>query len=436
MSLFNGHILPSSSYVALQRITLAFNIGDVEILDHTRLVAHAMLLEPKVGTTSNANGRTWWHAKKIECEYWVSINPGEFRTEPPERPCSIKEIPDDFPFVPIRQMLQDALAACSSVLPVYEEELRVMALAARLLARDSKPSLAPILDAIAHNRAQIADKHAFDTMLARLYEEYLFEGVCTVDDFSIVLLLFQLPYQTGRAFDYTKVAHPRSFLANYIRRMLSGAEEANVRLRFAKVASQFRVSGREMIRAALDGTMSGMSRKLGLAIHLFTSANAIVDGLQDAGVKDLPYPPNLGSESFACTNSAINLGAEFFFAAPDGFAKLVRAEVANGRGTLQSLEKHHSSEFEPTFTRNFAKILTAQAETLSDDGIDTRRGASALKTFLDEHWEDAQMDMETEWAEHALGKAYLKLDERDAAEEISLRIAKRRLERSFGSSSN
>ncbi|WP_334374548.1 hypothetical protein [Bradyrhizobium sp. AZCC 1719] len=292
------------------------------------------------------------------------------------------------------------------------------------------------MDDIARNRAQIADKHAFDTMLARLYQEYLFEGVCTVADFSIVLLLFQLPYQTGRGFDYAEVAHPSSFLANYIRHMLSGPEEVNVRLRFAKMASRFRANGREMIRTALDGTMSGMSSKLGLAIHLFMSANAIVDGLQDAGVKDLPYPPNLGSESFACTSSAINVGAEFFFAAPDGFAKLLQAEVINGRRTLESLEKHHSSEFEPTFTRNFAKILTAQAETLSDDRIDIRRGAGALKAFLDEHREDAEMDMETEWAEHALCKAYLKLGERDAAEQISLRIAKRRLERSFGSPSN
>ena len=77
--LYGGMVIEGAMFPALERIAVGFNVADLEVMNATLFGVEAMVQE----YDPDDPRRIWWHWVHKGNESWVSINPGEFRRNPP-----------------------------------------------------------------------------------------------------------------------------------------------------------------------------------------------------------------------------------------------------------------------------------------------------------------------------------------------------------------
>jgi hypothetical protein len=147
----------------------------------------------------------------------------------------------------------------------------------------------------------------------------------------------------------------------------------------------------------------------------------------------LEFSPVLAEEALACTLDGISSGARFCALDPEKEAFSLLRRLDPDMWTFRSvrdLARRDASEIRPVFTRCFADILAAQALTLLGNPTHIRAGIARLEEIR-HGFHALETDFERGWIEHALLKAYGKLNDDEAklrlAAGISARLVTRML---------
>jgi hypothetical protein len=231
----------------------------------------------------------------------------------------------------------------------------------------------------------------------------------------------QLQAMTNRWVEEDWAARPSAFLKPYISKMLDDSASAQGIMKVCELEYD---DGREYVRRALAGSMQDMPRSLMLAWHRFLGAFRIADAVKKAkpNFTALPIDAIVVEEAAAWTITSVDLGVRFFLGHPDQEASDRIRNQNLFQTEVERVTRASSSETEPTFTRRFSEILTAQAMTQSNTRDLVERGVRDLLTLRAET--DASTgDLEVAWVDHSLLKAYIQLDDRAAAESFATKIA-------------
>jgi hypothetical protein len=112
VSLFAGNVIAGTAYPGLERVCVAFNTADEAVQNRA---SHTVEVMSQAHDPDDPR-RVWWRSVDPNGAIsWISINPGEFRTSPPDPPCIVRDIPDGMPTVSLRDMLEGAVASCEAV---------------------------------------------------------------------------------------------------------------------------------------------------------------------------------------------------------------------------------------------------------------------------------------------------------------------------------
>ncbi|WP_166300741.1 hypothetical protein [Bradyrhizobium sp. 2S1] len=414
--LFDGVHLEWSFYPALERFCVVFSMMKEQRLEQTRF---------KVGVMSEAHDpgskeRIWWHSKTGGSEEWVSINPGEFRTTPPELPCTIREMPEGFRDLSMRSILSRIVERASTVPPMSRFERIALNRAKSILAGDSQQACLELCRRIRAER--LTSREQYQAFCDRLFDEYLFGMRCTVIDFTMAMMLFRLPPTLNNSIGEDWATDPGAYLRLYLEAMV---KDPAAFPKLVEVAHGERSRALETVDKALESTMREMPRQFLHAAHQFLTAHCIVDMMVKGGVPEdrLPFRANLADEGFACTFAGIQSGAELFLSHPNTLALLLPRERDGRIGReARSFIERQSSSIQPNFTSTFGKILLAKAKLQSADQSEFESGLSTLLT-LEEELSLLEYELEREWIDYSLLEAYQRVGNEEEAAKKAARIA-------------
>lgn len=413
-----GIHISEAYYPALDRLSVAFNL-----IPEEQLNAATALVETAVDYQQHnpsETPRVWWHVNRGGHEQWISINPGEYRTTPPQQPCVIREASLTLPRTSHRALLQEVFQTCSSHPPVSPFETSVYNRAVRLMRRQGDGDLAGIRQEL-RNARRITKRDDYQSLIQRLYQEYFEELVCPVSTYTHSVLLLQLQATSNAWIEQDWTARPIDFLDSYVAQLLHTPQTAR---RVLEVCELEYDDGRKHLRSALAGTMKEMPRHLMFVWHRFYGAFRLLKLTERAGLSTASLNPIVVEEASACTIAGLNLGAWFFFSHPEE-EPLARLRVTKlSPIALSQKTRASSSETEPKFTRKFSEIISAHAMTLCGEQTVIKKGIETLLKLRNEtNSFDAQL--ENAWMEHALLNGYRELGDRSESERYALMIAVR-----------
>lgn len=420
VSLFGGAVIGGTTYVGLERICLAFNVADEAFLDSASHAVEVMS-QPDDG---NDGGRVWWRSVHRGGEVtWTSTNPGEFRTEPPEPPCIVRDIPDGTPQVSLRAMLKGGVKSCEVLPPFSDRESEILDTAKRLLARTNERLPVDFYESV-RSASSIDNRERYQALIDDLYKSYFVRLRCTIVDFSIAILFLQLQSALGFVEQEWR-DNPWGYLRSYLGHMLRSEETRakTIEILLSICKSEF-ASGRKNVAEALGGTMSAMPRRLMWANHKFFMVKAIQNGLEDGSIpREQMHPdPIVAEEAVACSYTGIQVGADFCIKHPDAFALDLFARCGPNLSELRRTTASQTSEIEPTFTRLFGQILAAQAMTCSADQAQIGEGIAELNRLAEQSINGSE-EFEWSWLERALLNANRRIGNTEAVDALAKRIA-------------
>lgn len=417
--LFGGVALPDAYFPALHRICVAFNTVDERLINELAYSVEVMVEE----YSPDDRQRIWWHSRDQHGkDTWISINPGEFRTEPPDSPCRIREMPKGAPRQTTRNMLRAAIEALESF-PHPGHEGPYLARAKELLSRSPQGAQPELYTAIQSIPAS-AEPQEIQSHSDKLYQDFFFSFRNTISDFTDCITLMHIQYAINMHIEQNWSSNPSKYLSSYIKLICT---EDSYRERFLQkiidLAHKRFHSGRKLIGKGLDGSMEDLSENLMMACHNFLSANTILNLITKFGISPqrIQLNPNVVEEAFVCTWTGIHVGARFCMKHPNTYPLKYHANNGPILKDLQRAARRDASEIQPIFTRSFAKILAAQALTSSDHKPDIENGLSELER-LNKNQSHAH-NFEQSWIDHALLNAYRRVGDENNAKRMAIQIA-------------
>jgi hypothetical protein len=401
-------------------VLAAYNLTDEAKLDQYWYAAEVAAELP-----SGTDARVWLKGRQgAGREYWISTDPGEFRTTPPPPPCVVHELPEGSPRVRCRHILEELAAAGEAFPPIVEHEQRLLDVANQILAGTEQANGRAIRESL--RAARDCPQEKYQEVLNSLCERAIFDFESKIDEFSYSILLLQL--QRVLAVDIQEDWTDRSgaVFAEFMRMMLAEPKSRDrcVSQCVLIMKAEYE-NGRATISEALNGqTMSSMPRKLLVAFHRFQMARALEHFLRQQGVPPAQIGMNsiVIEESQVCTMSGLTQGAHFFIYHPDLVARDLLFRGNNSLPALRRAARASASEILPMFTRFFADMLAAQALTLSDVDAQVESGTVELNRLK------AQVPLlngafERGWINRALLKAYKAVGDEAAVQRIAFAMA-------------
>jgi hypothetical protein len=420
IGLYGGNIIGGAYYPGLERVCVAFNLAD-ETLE--RRATHAVEIMTREHDP-NETVRVWWRIADSDGKpSWISINPGEFRTDPPEQPCVIKDMPQGLPEISLRDLLAGAVGSCSALPPFTEHESEVLAAAKRLLERTDEHVPISFYETV-RSASHMQDAGEYQLLINRLYQTYLAEFQCTVVDFSLVILLFQLQRALNVTIQEDWRDNPAGYLRTFLEHMLQNEQtRASTIETLIPICKMEFESGRRNIAHALDGKMSAMPRQLAMSFHRFLMVKSMLNSLEKFVPRErLPVNPVVAEEALVCTRTGIHVGADFSMEHPDSVALDLQARSGPRLGAIRRQIQRQTSEIEPTFTRFFGRILAAQALAHSVDQADVQDAILELQQLAKEASSKGD-EFEWSWLDHVLMNAYRRVGDMEAVQRFALRIS-------------
>lgn len=418
--LMAGLVVIGTRYLALEWVLAAFNLTDEATLDAYWHGAEFASAQPAAKGT-----RVWVrikHPRHPDC--WISHDPGEFRTTPPEEPCLIVDLPDGGPRTRCRDILAALLEPNETGLPINDNEQKLLDVGNRLLkgATNStetafKRELSATID---------LPRDDFIEPLNQLYRQGLFGFQCQIDQFGFWILLLQMQRALGVRIQQDWLADESAVFFGFMHEMLTDASRRDQCISYAtEIARSEYDHGRAGLAKALDAeTMGSMPRHLMLALHRFQMALWLIHALSKGGVDKHAIGLNaiVVEEAQVCTMSAITQGARFFTRKPESEARFLLSDALPTHDALRRRARKSASEILPVFTRFFADVLAAQALTLIDN-VDQIRGGIAELERLDARLPLMTAEFERGWIHHALLRANKRLNDNAAVDKLAKVIA-------------
>jgi len=418
--LLAGKVISSAFYPMLNDICVAFNVTGETMHDFVAGISEFMSgqHDPEDPT------RVWWTYAGSEMErVWISINPGEYRTTPPELPCIVKDLPVSAPKVTSREMLGQALESIKLMPPFLPSEQRLVDTARWLLTREETHARDE-LKLASYRALESKDASTYGSAINALYDKFAQNMAWTASDFSLFILLVQIQASLNIRISENWSENPAQYLAALIRTLMQDKVSYPRALSLLNEIglTEFE-SGREGVARALEGNMAEMSSVLILAWHRFFTATAIVKCLKEAGVaeNDLAIPSNLPDEAAACTITGIMERARFAMQHPEAEALNFALAGASTFAQIRRETMKSASEIVPTYTRFFAEVLAAQALTLTSDQTIKSEGLKQLDRLRSAV--KFGQDMEADWIDHAQMNAFRSLGDHTRAEALAFSLA-------------
>ena len=370
--------------------------------------------------------RLWWtYTNAPARRVWISINPGEFRTKPPEPPCIVKELPPTAPRISSRRMLELGLASAQLLPPATPAERRSVATAERLLKNDTDGALAE-LGRACRQALLSPDMPSYQAAIDALYEGLLQDLAWPAVDFSAIVLLVQIQAALNTRIDEDWTSRPGDFVSALVRTLIhDGSSRARALDLLNDIAIGEFDSGRQEVRNAVHGNMAGMGRALTLAWQRFLTAHLIVKSLIAAGIPahELPLMPNIADEAAAWTITGIRMRARFAMLHPQAEALDLAARANLNFDDLHREAVTSASELNPTFTRFFAEVLAAQALSLAAEPQAKEQACRELERLR--AVVGGERTLEADWIDHALLNVLRSLGRTEQAQAIATSIAVR-----------
>lgn len=417
--LLGGVILPGAHYTLMRDACTAFNIAPEELIDSGDGDIEFM------SSAHNPNDptRVWWEKTSSNGrKSWISINPGEFRTEPPDPHDLILPLPDRIPSITARIKLEQAVASCAALPPISPHEVMIFDLSKMLLVRNPEEARFK-LRGLVQKALESRDQASYQEAVQHIYDAGLSQMSFNAMDFTsgIVMMHLQAIANVRVQQDWSK--DPASFMRNFTRLLLDNSTtRKKIIAALYEIAEVEFDTGRQYVAEALDGAMAAVSSKLMFAWHRFLLAHIVIRALKDAGLSEAELPVNsiVSEEAVACTITGIKYRAHFAMNHPDAGALELRAA---SRPTLEELRRRarsYSSEIVPAYTRRFADILAAQALTFEQDAHAIRAGLAELDRL--DPLLNLDAEVELAWLDHVRLNAWIRLGETEKAKGVALRI--------------
>jgi hypothetical protein len=360
---FASVVVPRTTYTALERIIAAFNFEPEKVIDHSWHVAEV------IGEPVESGGkRVWWRVKNTYETYYLSVDPGECRTSQPGDGI-IMDVPPGDPKITCRQVLQAAVTAAAYSPPVFDENKELLVTAERLL--NGGRDIPEAFKAHVRSAIDIADMQQYQSVFDALYESYFTPYRCNTLDFTCAILLLQFQRATAVRIQEDWLSDPNGYLFGFLEQSFESQESRPLLIR---TVTDFCNSNYEIGRSDVERALSAESwerntRRLALACHRLQIVRLLQHFLSTHKIwpTEMAMPAVLAEEAFVCARTGLMQGARFCSMHPDSWARSI-LRAAGRSPTIAALkyEAHLSArEIEPTFTRQFADILAAQALSLA-----------------------------------------------------------------------
>jgi len=420
--LFGGIVIAEAYFPGLRRICLAFNLME-ESLSQQRSFDVELMSE---NHDPDDPRRVWWHRRRPNGhEYWISINPGEFRTDPPDPSDLVRELETGTPRQTLRSQLEKAIDSCEMLRPATEEEEQTLSRAKKLLARKGTGIPQALCDALL-SAPETMDQDAYQKFVFKLYDDFFDNYGATTVDFGLLLLLFQIQRVTAKRIEEDWTKAPAGFLKAFIRSLLADAahRERNLGLLAEICDSTYELAG-DYLTKGLEGPMRGFDGRLMHAHHHFSNSHFLLQSLLDADVPvdRLPFMPILAEEGFVCTWTGIYMGPGFCTTPPEADPLRLSLNAGSSWHDARRQARKNASMIVPIVTRFMAEILAAQALTQTDRPESVTKGIAELNRLNAEAGLD--FSFERAWIEQALLPAYRRIKDEEAVKRMALRIAGR-----------
>ena len=162
---------------------------------------------------------------------WISVNPGEYRSEPPDPPCEVREFPDQTPSIRSRELLLSVIAACERAGPLSQRETRLIeagreAYADGLAGRPVAPAVADGLRAA----PAIASEGELAKFSRRACDDLLLDYRIGVKDFTYIMVIIAVQRWLGVRANWDWSADPKTSLEKLIAMLLAHSDVSRMKL--------------------------------------------------------------------------------------------------------------------------------------------------------------------------------------------------------------
>ena len=436
IKIFGDVLVPGAIEIALARILSAYRLYDPGLSNKTHQITHYMA----TNSVATLPGKRVWFRNSPEKHGiggYISLTPGEFRTELPNGPNDIIHDPppvDDSPVLGslVWQVLKSSKAAS---VPQTSSLRRYQELAYRVLEEDSKtydPGSTPESEGIelfkkaAHQvQSGTGDSNA---IIRDLYQACLFEYRMSITQFASCMTLLHLQAMSGGWIDASNAFHNAADSLGGFATTMSGSDhrQALIETCLAIGTGAYREGGKAIQTALNSHSLSVTNTNLMLACHHYWTAT-IIGKLNDRFTlgAQLPYTEAIAEEGFCCSLSGLSGAVDFLLKAPSQSVKEVASDLAAGDVVPAVLSRMSSVKF-PVFNKWFAKSLVAAAQTRTP-GASFAAGMKLLLSLEKELSAEfpTESDFEPAWMDQCLLNAYQAAGDDENAKRVAIKIATR-----------
>lgn len=358
--MFGGTHIPAAADVALTRLLCCATAGELAYVDRYPSIASALAEAP-----THAHVRLWWKVSNESGNaVYISIFPGEVRTQPPATPFdAVNELPDDPDALTVSELLR-VLAHDPAVneRSATDRMLAMLVAQARRVTGGSAGadnSDAGRTFAGWHERVRDDPKQALPHAVATLYDECLQAFRMPAHRFVDAISLLQLQAALGLWIEPCDYAHPRRYLLTLVERTRH-THASELRDVLTTGGNTLYESAKSRLADALTKSdLAAFSRDLAVARVGFLSALqfAELNRRYDVGAA-LHYSEVMADEGATCVLSSLMAGANFFVMKPLEFLRALQPmDRAQGQRHVGGALGLLASPVHPIFPRRFARLL-------------------------------------------------------------------------------
>lgn len=429
---FADVLIPGADEYATASLVAACSVQSPNSSEDTWAMVRALLEQPR------SDGAAVWYGGTYPSgeEFYLNIDPGEFRMDRPTGPHDIVlEMP--------KARLDDSLANRLQIMLNYVETFtlekgnvnQLIATLTSFRAKDQVPHSGVKMFTDAAKLIQ-SDVGNGQSRLSNLYHLGLVEHRMPLVHFSAAMALLQLQLITNRWIEPKKhwlffrkavnpYLNPYQAFCDFVYSLAATEDRPLLVSALTEMGKIYFNDARASVAAGLN-TISMVShcRSLFAGAHQFWIALMVarINQRLDLNVP-LQYRQIQANEGFTCAQTGIMAAVRFLFEHPESEPKRIAGKLDLGI-TESEIEMYVSSPFWPCFTYTFFQILLAQAKTLRagprfEEGL---RELLALESKFASASSEDKIELERGWIDSALQNAYMQCGNQEKAQSYAVRI--------------
>lgn len=430
IKVFNGVLIAGAVELALQRTLSAYRLFEPHRSDKVWKFTEAI----GAPTEEQPGKRIWWRGSPDAhgISGYISLDPGEYRTEEPTGPNDVIMDPPGDHDSPALSAILSAILEESKLdyVPKTATLRRYQELAAEALEYGNQnefPEAAQLFGQAA-SKASSGDHADWQGLISSLYDRCLFGHRMPIVQFSPCMLLLSLQAMCGAWIQQPSFEAPVAYLSGFVKELSEGEFRTTLVESLSAIGrSSYKDANTNVKKAVASYSLASTNTQLVLACHLFFTALLVAKLDEQYSLKaDLGYSLLLADEGFACTQSGLLYGVRFFLRKPGETVREIVWNLADGEAAPRILRRFSSPIF-PVLGSFLARTLVAAAR------IDTAGSAFdlGLKQLLElEQEAGAQEDLsigefEASWLDQCLLNAYRSLGDENNMRRYATKIATR-----------